>query len=216
MIGVLESENGLDTGFTLCLSADMTAEHVRDTLRYASEFNHDRQISELERRARQILMDAGHDPDRPGDLNARAESRTIATAHLVLRHIRLWRSAMASGDCHEVSTRASEIWSLVARHDFLIDNEAAIRRGRAFLEGPKRLRGDRLARAIKEAFFDLGLDAPVKKVRSWLLEHEIIYIDTDGAIEWTSDKAREKTITLKSLENRVANIRGRLKKGSSK
>jgi hypothetical protein len=73
MIGILQYEGSLDTGFSLCLSGVMTAENVQDTLHYAARSNHDRQISDIERQAHQILVAFGHDPGRPGDIKAPAE-----------------------------------------------------------------------------------------------------------------------------------------------
>src|SRR6266404_2215473 len=205
MIGILQHEGSLDGGFSVCLSGDMTAEDVRETLRYAAQSSHDRQISGIEQNARDMLQNVGHDPDRPGDLKAPAESRTIATAHSVLRHIRLWRNALASGDYHETLRRASEIWMLVSRHDFFIEHEAAIRRGHAFIEGPKRPRQDHLARAIEEAFSELGLDASANTLVQLLVK--LRKIEIEGGKIWISDKGREKQITLKNVHNRIAKIR---------
>jgi hypothetical protein len=211
MIGILQYQDSLDTGFSLCLSGDMTAEDVRDTLHYAARSNHGRQ-TDIERQARQILVGFGHDPDRPGDIKAPAESRTIVTAHSVLRHIRLWRNAMASGDCQEASRRASEIWSLVSRHDFLIDHEAAIRRGRAFIKGPKNRRTDALGEAIIKVLSEHGLELTAKQVAKKLKENRDLDVDEDYAIFWKRASGKEKMTTFKALEKRLPGIRKALRK----
>ena len=216
MIGILQYEDSLNFGFSLCLSGDMTAEDIRETLLYAARSFHDNQVSNIERRARQFLIDVGHDPDRPGGLKTPAATRRIETAHLVLRQFRLLQNAMARRDCTEVLNRASEIWSRVSWHDFLIDHEAAIQRGEQFIRGPKRPRRDRLTRAIEEAFSELGLDAPFTKVHRWLRSHKDLYIDVDGTIDWTTNRGRDKSIKPKTLENRVAKIRCRLRESSLK
>ena len=51
MIGIVDIAVGPNAGLSLCLSADITAEDVRDTFRCASEANHALEMSDIVRKA---------------------------------------------------------------------------------------------------------------------------------------------------------------------
>jgi len=181
---------------------------VRSALHRATRDTPENRIAGFERCARQILLDARHDPNRPGYFEVPAEHFGIATAHEILRRIRIFRGAVADGNQAEAFWQATKIEGLTSTYDFFVDYESIIRRGQAFVKGPKNRRSDALGRAITQAFSQLGLAASAKKLIQFLVE--VDKIEIEGGKVWILDKGREKPITLKSLHNRIAKIRGQL------
>jgi hypothetical protein len=208
MIGILKFEDGdLGTTFVCSISGDMSAADVGQTLRYLARDKLGAWQLNIEQRARQILMHAGHNPDRPGDFGAPTKDSRLYSAHLILRHLRLLRSAIAGGDTKEAVWQAIQIENIASRHDFAVDHGSAIRRGRAFIAGPKKSRSDALARSIKAALVSLGLNAQATEVCEFLKGNPDFEIDDDGTIFWTADNGRSRMTTFKSLKNRIANLR---------
>jgi hypothetical protein len=87
MIGVLKFEDDLRTTTLVpCIAGDMSAADAGETLRYVATDPLGRWVSNIERRARQILLEAGHDPSRPGRLNRKrtAPCFMIVTSYCVI------------------------------------------------------------------------------------------------------------------------------------
>ena len=208
MIGIRKFDNGIETQLTLCLSGDMSAADVRETLHYAARSTLENRMCGIEGCARQILLDAGHDPERPGYLEAPPEHSRIPVAHEILRRIGIFRSAAGKGDHNGAAWQAAQIERLATVHDFLADHASMIKRGRDFVNGPKNRRSDALGRAITKAFSLLGLNAPAAKVVEFLVKNEELEIEA-GTV-WISERGREKKIAVKTLQNRIAKIRGQL------
>ena len=106
MIGIRKFDNGIETQLTLCLSGDMSAADVRETLHYAARSTLENRMCGIEGCARQILLDAGHDPERPGYFEAPPEHSRIALAHEILRRIGIFRCAASKGDHNEAACQA--------------------------------------------------------------------------------------------------------------
>jgi hypothetical protein len=189
-------------------SGDMSAANVRSALHGATRDTLENRIAGFERCARQILLDAGHDPNRPGYFEVPAEHFGIAAAHEILRRISIFRGAVADGNQPEAFWQVIKIEELATTYDFFVEYEPIIRRGRAFVKGPKNRRSDALGRAITRAFSQLGLDASAKTLVQFLVK--VDKIEIEGGKVWISNKGREKKIILKSLHNRIAKIRGQL------
>jgi hypothetical protein len=50
-------------------------------------------VAKIEHRARQILLDAGHDPDKPGLLPEPLEQGGLLNdSHILLRHLNIFKS----------------------------------------------------------------------------------------------------------------------------
>ncbi len=111
------------------LSGDMSAADFRDTLKYAAAGgSFEGWIRDVEARARKILADAGHDPQRPGFMPTPVEDGSpLAAAHEILRWIRIARFAIAKPDA-----QAALIGWLVGGHDLRVDLEKPALRGQAF------------------------------------------------------------------------------------
>jgi len=201
------STRGFDEG-TDDFSGDMSAADVRNALHRATRDTFENRIASFERCARQILLDAGHDPNRPGYFEVPAEHFGIATAHEILRRINIFRGAVADGNQAEAIWQIVKIEDLTSIYDFFVDYESIIQRGQAFVKGPKNRRSDALGLAITEAFSQLGLLEPAKMLIQFLVK--VGRIDVEGNNVWISNKGREKKIALKSLHNRIAKIRGQL------
>ena len=211
MIGVLTFEDNPGTTYIPCLSSDMTAADVRETLRYVAG-DGDRlscRFSDIDHRARQILLDAGHDPTQPGLLPEPLEVGCLLyDSHLLLRHLSIFRSELVS-DAHAAAWRAMQIERIANKHDFPVEHGASITRGRAFINGPKKERKDALARAILEALGNLPSTASPCQVLAFLKKNTKFEIDDDGTIYWTSDRGRERMTTFKSFRNRISELRRR-------
>ncbi len=208
MIGVKIIDDGITKSFTPCLSSDMCAADVRDTLQYAARGGHERSISDIEQRARRPLLNAGYDPNRLGDVEFASENGELGDAYLILRRIGIFRSANANGDHEEAIYQAVAIEALASKHDFFVDYGSFIKRGRAFIEGPKQKRQDALARAIGKALAKLGPEATAEKVLNWLRNNNF-EIDEDRTVCWTSGRGKEKSTSFKSLEKRLVLLRRR-------
>jgi hypothetical protein len=211
MIGVLKFENDLGTTHAPCIAGDMTAANVGETLRYVAGAGDrlSRSLSNIEHRARQILLDAGHDPDRPGLLPESLDDGCLLyDSHLILRHLNIFRSESIS-DPPATAWRAILIDRIANKHDFLAEHGEAIRRGRKFISGPKKGRKDVLARAIIEALEKLGAKASARQVLAFLKKNTKFEIDDDDAIHWTSTGGRERMTTFKACQNRIAELRRR-------
>ena len=139
MIGVLKFEDDLGTTTLVpCIAGDMSAADVGETLRYVARDPLGSWLSNIEHRARQVLFDAGDDPDRPGLLRGPLEDGSLLyDSHLLLRHLDIFRSEVV-GDPPAAITRAIRIAGIANKHDFLAEHGTAIRRGRHFIDGPKK------------------------------------------------------------------------------
>jgi len=197
------------------LSGDMSAADFRDTLKYAAAGgSFEGWTRDVEARARKILADAGHDPQRPGFMPTPvADGSPVAVAHEILRWIRIARAAIAKQDAQTAAHAGVQIGWLVREHDLKVDWEKPALRGQAFIEGPRAERRDALARLIDDAFRKLGHDAIFKAILDHLrtktaVVHEVD--DQEGAIYWKTRDGRERETSFKSLRNRIAERRKRV------
>jgi hypothetical protein len=209
MIGTVTFQAGIEKRVCACLSGEMCVADVRETLQYVAEDKLGRWISDTERRARQILLDGGHNPDRPGDLAAPVSETRLYDAHLILRYVGILRTAMAEHNQDDAIWYAIQIEMIANRHDFFVDYGSASQRGQAFIEGPKKYRTDALTRAITQAFAALGQNASAARIFKFLKENNDFETD-EGTIFWTSDNGREKQTSFKSLQNRITRLHSRL------
>jgi hypothetical protein len=210
MIGVLKFEDDLRTTTLVpCIAGDMSAADVGETLRYVASDSLDSWISNIEHRARQVLLDAGYDPHRPGLLRGPLEDGSLLyDSHLILRHLGIFRSEMV-GDPPAAIVRAVRIERIANKHDFFVEHGTAIRRGRHFIDGPKKKRKDALAREIVRAFENLDPRASACQVLAFLKQNEKFEVEDDQRIHWTSDAGRPKTTTFKAFRNRISELRRR-------
>ena len=208
VIGIRTFDNGIEKQLTLCLSGDMSAADVRETLHYAARSTLEDRMCGIEGCARQILFDTGHDPERPGYFEEPPEHSRIALAHEILRRIGIFRCAAGKGDHNEAARQAAQIEHLATVHDFLADYASMIKRGRDFVNGPKNRRSDALGHAIIKAFSLLGLNTPAANLVEFLVKNKELEIEA-GQV-WISEKGREKKRAVKTLQNRIAKIRGQL------
>ncbi len=167
---------GFDDGIN-DFSGDISAADVRNALHRAARDTIENRIAGFERCARQILLDAGHDPNRPSYFEVPAEHFGIAAAHEILRRISIFRGAVADGNQAEAIWQVTKIEGLTSTYDFFVDHESIIRRGQAFVKGPKNRRSDALGRAITEAFSQLGLAASAKTLVQFLVKVDKIEIE---------------------------------------
>jgi hypothetical protein len=97
------------------LSGEMSRTDLRDTLNYvANGASFEGWVAEVERYARKILAEAGHDPERPCGMPTPVEDgSTLAIAHEVLRWIRIARNNIKQGNAADAGLRASGLaaWS---------------------------------------------------------------------------------------------------------
>ena len=210
MIGVLKFEDDLGTTTLVPrIAGDMSAADVGETLRYVARDPFDSWVSNIEHRARQVLLDAGYDPHRPELLRGPLEHGSLLyDSHLLLRHLGIFRSERV-GDPPAAITRAVRIAQIANKHDFFVEHGTAIRRGRHFIDGPKKKRKDALAREIAEAFDSLGPRASASQILASLKQNEKFEIEDDQRIHWTSDAGRSKTTTFKAFQNRISELRRR-------
>jgi hypothetical protein len=210
MIGVLKFEDDLRTTTLVpCIFGDMSAADAGETLRYVANDPIGSWVSNIEHRARQVLLDAGYDPHRPGLLRGPLEDGSLLyDSHLILRHLGIFRSEIV-GDPLAAITRAIRIQQIANKHDFFVEHGTAIRRGRHFIDGPKKKRKDALAREIIRAFENLDPRASACQVLAFLKDNTQFEIEDDGSILWTSDSGKEKSTTFKAFRNRISELRRR-------
>jgi hypothetical protein len=195
------------------LSGEMSRTDLRDTLNYvANGASFEGWVAEVERYARKILAEAGHDPERPCGMPTPVEDgSTLAIAHEVLRWIRIARNNIKQGNAADAGFAGIRIGCLVREHDFSVEWEAPALRGKAFIEGPKAPRTDALARLIDDALRQLAHDASTKAILDHVQARTTIVheVDGEGTVYWVS-RGREKKTGLKAFKNRLAARRKRL------
>ncbi len=168
----------------------------------------DRWLSNVEHRARQILLDAGHDPSRPGLLPETFDHGCLLyDSHLLLRHLGIFRSEIIR-NMRDAIWRVVQISEIADKHDFFVDHGEAIKRGLAFINGPKNKRHDALAREIVGAFEILGPKASASQVLAFLEKTGKVEVE-DERIYGKSYKGREKPPTFKAFRNRISKLRPR-------
>ena len=138
-IGMVLRGTGIVQERVPTLSGDMTLRDLCDTVDYvANLISFEGWIAEVERYARKILVEAGHDPEQPGWIPSPVDDgSTLATAHLVLRWIRIARSEIKEGNAAQAAYSGIRIGCLVREHDFKVEWEGAALRGQAFIAGAK-------------------------------------------------------------------------------
>jgi hypothetical protein len=210
MIGTLKLEDHLGTTTRVpCIAGDMGAADVGETLRYVARDPLGSWASNIERRARQILLEAGHDPSRPGLFpEPQMDGSLLYDSHLILRHLGIFRSEIV-GDPPAAIGRAIRIERIANKHDFFVDHGDAIKRGRDFINGPKNKRKDALAREIIKALNNLGWKAGAGEILAFVKKNEKFEVEDDGSILWTSDRGRLKPTTFKAFRNRISEMRRR-------
>jgi hypothetical protein len=210
MIGVLKFEDDLRTTTLVpCIAGDMSAADVGETLRYVASDPFGSWLSNVEHRARQILLDAGHDPSRPGLLPETLDHGCLLyDSHLLLRHLGIFRSEIIR-NMRDAIWRVVQISEIAKKHDFFVDHGEAIKRGLAFINGPKKKRHDALAREIVGAFELLGPKASASQVLAFLEKTGKVEVEDDKRIYWKSHNGREKTATFKAFRNRISKLRPR-------
>jgi hypothetical protein len=208
MIGVLKFEDDLRTTTLVpCIAGDMSAADAGETLRYVASDPLGSWVSNIEHRARQVLLDAGYDPHRPGLLRGPLEDGSLLyDSHLILRHLGIFRSEIV-GDPLAALRRAVRIERIANKHDFFVDHGDAIKRGRDFINGPKNKRKDALAREIIKALNNLGRKAGAGQVLAFVKKNEKFEVEDDGRIFWTSDSGRAKTTSFQAFRNRIPALR---------
>ena len=118
-IGMVLRGTGIMQERVPTLSGDMTLRDLCDTVDYvANLISFEGWIAEVERYARKILVEAGHDPEQPGWIPSPVDDgSTLATAHLVLRWIRIARSEIKEGNAAQAAYSGIRIGCLVREHD---------------------------------------------------------------------------------------------------
>jgi hypothetical protein len=210
MIGVLKFEDDLRTTTLVpCIAGDMSAADVGETLRYVASDPFGSWLSNVEHRARQILLDAGHDPSRPGLLPETLDHGCLLyDSHLLLRHLGILRSEIIR-NMRDASWRVVQISEIAKKHDFFVDHGEAIKRGLAFINGPKNKRKDALAREIIKALNNLGRKAGAGQILAFVKKNEKFEVEDDKSIHWTSDAGRPKMTTFQAFRNRIPELRRR-------
>jgi hypothetical protein len=211
MIGTLKFEDHVMGTVTqvACIHGAMKAADVAETLRYVATDSLERDLSKIERRARQVLLDAGHDPDKPGLVPEPLEQGSLLyDCHILLRYISIFRSEV-SNDPFAAISPAMKIASIATAHDLLVDHGQAIRRGRKFINGPKAKRMDKLAREIIKGFRKLGPNASAHQLLAFVKQNRDFEVEADDSILWTSGAGEPRTTIFKTFRNRISKLRPR-------
>jgi hypothetical protein len=194
------------------LTGTMTRETIRDTLNHVADgASFEGWTRGPEQIAREMLADAGHDPDRPGLMPTPvADGSSLAAAHAILRWIRIARAEIRNGNSAAATYAGIQIGCLVREHDLNFDWGRAALRGQPFIEGPKAKRADALARLIRRAFEELEPKATAKAILDYIqTQTDVVQeVDDDGTIYWRNRSSEKKT-SFKAFSNRVAEQRKR-------
>ena len=205
-VGMIRRGTGMLQEWVPTLTGDMSAADVRDTLSHvARAASFEGWIADVEAYARNILGEAGHDPERPGCMLTPVEDgSTLVIAHELLRLIRIARSAIKEQDAAYAAYISLRIGCLACKHDLRVQWERSALRGRSFIEGPKAKRTDALARVIDDALRERGRNASIEEVLDHLRGQTMIVdeIDEQGTIYWKT-RGREKETGLKAFRNRL-------------
>lgn len=192
------------------LTGTMSRDTMRDTLNYVADgASFEGWIRGPEQIARKILADAGHDPNRPGWMPTFVpEGSRLATAHTLLKRVRIARAAIRRGDSATATYAGIQIGWLVREHDLNVDWGPAALTGQRFIEGPKAKRADPLARLIDGALRELGPKATVKAIFHHVqTKTDVVQEVGDGGTIYWRSRSGEKKTSFKAFSNRIAKRR---------